>query len=164
MTVLERHRRSIATSIGIAACLLVAAGCLALRGFVGVSIVSGDSMRPALAPGDMLVYRRQAWPVRTGDVVVVERTGWPGGIAHRVVGIDPAGSLLTRGDANPVEDAAPVPRGMVAGRVVIIVPAGRAAGAVASAVRRWYTHVPIAHEATTERRLSPRAVTGIGLR
>ncbi|MFC6554325.1 S24 family peptidase [Nonomuraea cavernae] len=39
--------------------------------------VEGDSMRPALLPGDWLLVRRGA-PVRAGDVVVARLPGEPG--------------------------------------------------------------------------------------
>jgi signal peptidase I len=119
---------------------------------VGVSLVDGGSMRPALQQGDVLLYARAAPRVTSGDVVVFARHGWPGGVAHRVVAVGPGDLLLTRGDANPIVDRDPVPRAQLMGRVVAFLPSGRAAAAVASALRRWYTHIPIAHKATTERR------------
>jgi signal peptidase I len=162
-------RRRVAKSVvGVtllaAASLLALAGCVWLRGVVGVSLVDGGSMRPALQPGDVLLYERRVPVVAAGDVVVFSRSGWPGGVAHRVIEVRPGDLLLTRGDANPVADRDPVPRARLVGRVVAFVPSGRAAGSVASVLRRWYTDIPIAHKATTERRLSLSAVTGIGLR
>jgi signal peptidase I len=152
------------TAIVAGLSLLAVAGCVWLRGAVGVSLVDGGSMRPALQPGDVLVYERHIPVVGPGDVVVFPRHGWPGGVAHRVVEVRPGDLLLTRGDANPVADRDPVPRTQLMGRVFAFVPSGRVAGSVASVMRRWYNRRPIAHKATTERRRSQAAVTGIGLR
>ncbi len=52
-----------------------------------LALVAGESMTPALRPGDVVVVRRRGRPVQAGDVVVVELPGRPLGVkrvAHRV--------------------------------------------------------------------------------
>jgi signal peptidase len=121
----------------------------------GVSVVQGASMAPALMPGDIVVFERVVRTVSAGDIVVFPRPGWPGGVAHRVQSVSPAGHLLTRGDANPAPDRDPVLRGSLYGRVVARAPSGAWARAVARRLRRWYSREPIAQQAMTEMRPAP---------
>jgi len=80
-------------------------------------------MRPALRSGDLVLVRRGEVPSR-GEVALIDRRGH-GLVLHRVVAIQPHGSLRTRGDANPVEDMSPVAREEVAGTMAAVVPVGR---------------------------------------
>jgi signal peptidase I len=60
--------------LGVSACTLLAA--LALRKGFALVTVTGDSMMPALAPGDhVLVRRAHLGRLRPGQVVVVEAPG-----------------------------------------------------------------------------------------
>ena len=120
---------------------------------VGVSVV-GRRLDVAVARAGRS-HRRTSGCVRDvgeGDIVVFPRTGWPGGVAHRVSRVEPGDLLETKGDANPVADRDPVPIGALAGRVVARVPSGARGSAVARALGRWYTRIPIAQQAMTERR------------
>lgn len=87
--------------------------------------VAGRSMEPTMAAGDLAIVRRGAAPV-TGDTVlyVSDRHGR---VLHRVLRVRGDGSLETKGDANPTKDAHVIARGQVRGRVVTVVPFGRAA-------------------------------------
>jgi signal peptidase len=87
-------------------------------------VVLSGSMRPALAPGDVVVSSPvQAGEVRAGDVVVVPDPARPGEtLVHRVDGVGPDGSLVTRGDANAGADSTPVAPGDVLGRGRLRVP------------------------------------------
>src|SRR6185436_5041108 len=79
-----------------------------------VAVVASGSMRPAIRPGDVvLIGPAHADRIRAGSVVTFRRPGRP--MLHRVIGTDSRGRLVTKGDANPVADAAPVPRDAVTG-------------------------------------------------
>lgn len=87
------------------------------------TVVSGVSMEPALMAGD-IVFTRQM-PVEeilVGDIVLVGRGGSP--VVHRVVevrGTAQGRALVTKGDANNVEDA-PTSAAAIQGKVVLVVP------------------------------------------
>jgi nickel-type superoxide dismutase maturation protease len=83
--------------------------------------VQGDSMRPALAPGDRLLIVR-AVPVRTGDVVAVEDPRRPARMLVKRVAARGPGGLTLLGD-NPAASTdsrslGPVAAGSVRGRAV----------------------------------------------
>jgi signal peptidase len=109
--------------------LLVAAlgvGILWLNsGFLGVrpSLISGNSMNPALYPGDVVITRPVSpEAIRVGDVIRFRRDGFD--VVHRVVAVEGSGAALvftTRGDNNNVDDP-PVLAEQVQGRVVVTVP------------------------------------------
>ncbi|MEB2836860.1 MAG: signal peptidase I [Desulfurococcales archaeon] len=84
---------------------------------LAVMVVGSGSMRPAMEVGDLVVVAGKNYHV--GDVVV-----WCRGarlcVVHRVVRIAD-GYVVTKGDANPAPDP-PVPRGLVKGRVALVVP------------------------------------------
>ena len=86
-------------------------------------IVSG-SMAPQIRPGDVVCVDPAALArLVRGQVVVVHDPVRPGRLlAHRVVEIRADGSLLTKGDANPVPDSTAVPAGAAVGVVRLVVP------------------------------------------
>jgi signal peptidase len=78
------------------------------------AVVSSGSMRPAIRPGDVvLTAPARTDRIRAGSVVTFRKPGRP--MLHRVIGTAAGGRLVTKGDANPVADAAPVPRDAVTG-------------------------------------------------
>ena len=95
-------------STGVLALFLTALvpGVIAWRPMV---VVSG-SMAPALRAGDVVLTSAVARDaVRPGDIVQVARdTDGPRDVLHRVVEVQPDGTLTTRGDANADVDSAPV--------------------------------------------------------
>jgi signal peptidase len=97
----------------------------------GVLYVEGGSMEPALHAGDVIVYRRVGATLDQGDLVVFEHRGTL--VVHRVAGVLRTGALRTRGDANDVMDAEPVPPDAIRGEVALTVPAGRVVAALAEA-------------------------------
>ncbi len=101
-------------------CLTVS---LALRLTVGVGVVSGYSMWPALAPGDMVVYVRHLPPAE-GSVVVAELPGH-GLIIKRVAGAAPGAVLLLGDNRDHSYDSrqfGPLRQEYIVGRVVLIWP------------------------------------------
>lgn len=101
-------------------------GVLTIAVLAGVrpAVVAGRSMEPALVPGDVCLASPWARP-RPGDVVLF---GAPRGrpVLHRVVAVGVRGELRTRGDANKTPDPSPVSAAQVRGRVVAVLPLGRA--------------------------------------
>ncbi len=90
--------------------------------FFGWVVVTGGSMRPTLAAGDTFVYRRGNAGLRTGDAVLIRSGG--SGFVHRVVSSAPNGSIVTRGDANPIPDLEPSRRQDVLGKGVLVLRTG----------------------------------------
>jgi signal peptidase I len=86
-------------------------------------VVTSGSMQPGLHAGDLAVLAPVTMPPTVGDIVQVSDPGVPSGCyLHRVVSLGQGGRVVTRGDANPVEDPA-VPPAAVDGRLVMSVPA-----------------------------------------
>lgn len=112
-------------SIGV----ILAAGGMLFR----ISAVGGHSMEPALVAGDVCVSLAHA-PIARGDIVLYALPGH-GAVLHRVVAVGSGGELRTRGDANPVADREAVPASHVRGKVVAVLPLGRAARGWLRAVR-----------------------------
>ncbi|MEV6300775.1 signal peptidase I [Actinoplanes sp. NPDC051861] len=80
------------------------------------SVVVSGSMSPAVEAGDVVITSPVTGEVRAGQVVRFRAPGQPGrAILHRVVGFDERGMLITKGDANEVADATPVPLSAVTG-------------------------------------------------
>jgi signal peptidase len=102
--------------------LLVASavGSPLLFGFV---LVGGGSMEPTLHRGDLVVFRRGETRPAPGDVVVLAADGHQPYV-HRVQEAT-AGGYVTRGDANPIADLAPVPASDLRGRVCLVLPTSR---------------------------------------
>jgi nickel-type superoxide dismutase maturation protease len=87
--------------------------------------VTGDSMLPALRPGDWLVVRRTANP-RPGDLVVARLPGDPSRlIVKRLTGGGPAEGWWLESDNQRAPgrkdswDFGPVPASLLVGRVVL---------------------------------------------
>jgi signal peptidase I len=103
-----------------------------------VVTVLTDSMAPAVEAGDAVILARDDL-LHVGDVVRVRvppegrRLGYPGTIVHRIVDVEPDGTIRTQGDAKTEADPFPVSRHDVDGRVVGTIPAvGRILTAAAS--------------------------------
>ncbi|WP_166134751.1 signal peptidase I [Nocardioides ochotonae] len=94
---------------------------------VPLTVLTG-SMAPVHDPGDIVVVRpAPAGDLRVGDVITFETAEAERRlITHRIeaTGVDAAGepTFVTRGDANQVSDAEPVPAAQVRGRVWYAVP------------------------------------------
>ena len=87
-------------------------------------VVLTGSMRPGIAPGD-LVLAAPAAPgqIQVGRVLLFDDPVHPGHtLVHRLIRVDGNGSLITRGDANAVEDSTPIPMSAVRGLPRLRVP------------------------------------------
>jgi signal peptidase len=95
-----------------------------LGGWSSATVVSGQSMEPALSSGDVVIgWRAGAYDV--GDVIVYEvPDGDPGEgrkVVHRVVAVD-GGRYLTEGDNKTSVDPWEPDSGDVVGAQVFVVP------------------------------------------
>ncbi|MFF3755270.1 signal peptidase I [Streptomyces sp. NPDC002018] len=74
-------------------------------------VVQSGSMRPALTPGDVVLYQpppRDRTPA-VGHIVLVQDPTRPGRLlTHRVYQVLPNNDLITKGDANSTPDSTPV--------------------------------------------------------
>ena len=86
-----------------------------LFGFGNAIIVTG-SMEPTLAPGDMIIIRRQSG-YEVGDIVTYQANSC---ITHRIVAAT-ADGYVTRGDANNADDGVVRPEQII-GKVVKVIP------------------------------------------
>ena len=90
---------------------------LALNSSYPVAAVSSNSMRPVLKKGDLIFVKGvEKEDIRVGDIVIY-RVG-ENFIVHRVVKLE-EGQLVTKGDANAIEDT-PVSYDQVVGRLAKI--------------------------------------------
>ena len=106
---------------------------LTITGIIQPLVVVSDSMRPAIAAGDLLLaVRVPVEDLHPGDVVSVARDASHRFVTHRLVTASRDGdgwSLTLRGDANPVDDPESYRVEDTVLKVVLIVPLARAAGA-----------------------------------
>jgi len=124
MAVLRRALAAFWLALAITTLAVVAFSDVAPGLGFRVVIVAGDSMSPSIPIGSVLAERRPTGGVVAGDVVTM---AMPNGasITHRVsrvVDIDGATWLETRGDANAEPDPALVPASAVSGIVALQVP------------------------------------------
>ena len=92
-----------------------------LLGMKSLAVLSG-SMEPKIPVGS-IVYIDDAEPstLQTGDVITYNLGGTM--VTHRVVDVDvEKQSIITKGDANEVEDGAPVAFSQVVGKMKMHVP------------------------------------------
>jgi signal peptidase len=89
------------------------------------TLIDGGSMTPALRRGDVILLREAgADSIALGSVITFSDPADPDRlVTHRVVGIEPDGRLVTRGDANNVSDSTLVALDHVRGRAVLRIPA-----------------------------------------
>ncbi|MGY5036192.1 signal peptidase I [Streptomyces sp. 900116325] len=74
------------------------------------AVVQSGSMRPALMPGDVVLYQppRDRTPA-VGQIVLAQDPTRPGHLlTHRVYQVLPNNDLITKGDANSTPDSTPI--------------------------------------------------------
>jgi signal peptidase len=92
------------------------------------ALITSGSMEPGIRAGDLVILvpitaEEVGTSSLTGAVVQVNNPVRPGDLlVHRVVGKDPAGAIITKGDANASRDYAPVQPSQVLGVARIRVP------------------------------------------
>lgn len=94
-----------------------------LAGYDATVVLSG-SMAPAISPGDVVLTLpvdsedvRPGWVVRFADPDFPDRT-----LLHRVSTVADDGTVVTRGDANALEDSTPMTASEITGLARIRVP------------------------------------------
>lgn len=122
-----RRRLTVAASV-VSTATFVAAGALVFLLHLGVRPVLSGSMRPAFAPGSVIVTEPVAVDrIRPGMVIVFTPPGHTDAYAHRVVSLRGSPSspvITTKGDANPVIDPWRVQlTGRTVSRVLFSIPA-----------------------------------------
>lgn len=91
-------------------------------GCTSLTVVTGHSMEPALLPGDLAVTR--CGTPQVGDVIAYRPFDDQRGLViHRIIGGDPDGGWLLRGDNNSWDDPFTPTNADVAGVMVWRVPA-----------------------------------------
>lgn len=85
--------------------------------YVVVALITTGSMEPTLNRGDLALMQTVDKSAKIGDIVTYGKYGFADPISHRVVNISENGYIITRGDANPVNDE-PVSPSRVAGKIV----------------------------------------------
>ena len=94
-------------------------------GHLGITVVSGHSMEPTMHTGDVVLTWKHA-TYAVGDVVVYPVPDGPGAgidVVHRIIGFQPDGSLITRGDNNHGPDPWHPTAASVVGSEMRMVPA-----------------------------------------
>jgi signal peptidase len=92
------------------------------------ALITSGSMQPGIRPGDLVILvpitaEQVGARSLTGAVVQVNNPVRPGELlVHRVVGKDPTGAIITKGDGNASRDHAPVQPSQVLGVARIRVP------------------------------------------
>ena len=103
---------------------IIMIGILILPMIVGIRpfVVLSGSMEPVIHTGSLCYINQkvESADIVTGDVIafnVDDET-----VVHRVIGFDDNGNFITKGDANDVQDIAPVPIDNFAGKQVFTIP------------------------------------------
>lgn len=72
-------------------------------------VITSDSMRPAIETGDVVVGRPHSGTgLGAGTVIIFDPQDGRGLITHRIAGVNPDGTYITRGDANGVAESTPL--------------------------------------------------------
>ena len=89
-------------------------------------LVSSGSMSPAIEAGDIILIDEElpADPLAPGAIITYREPGQNPDrlVTHRIRHLDDGGAFVTRGDANDVDDARPVPPERVEGFARLLVP------------------------------------------
>jgi signal peptidase I len=116
---------TLAAGIGVVTVAVTVLRPVSLGGPAGYTIVSGDSMSPTFASGNLVVTMEQS-SYEAGDAVVyvVPRgeTGEGAHVVHRIVGGSARAGFAVRGDAKDADDPWRPTADDVVGKVVVTVP------------------------------------------
>ncbi len=85
--------------------------------------ITSESMMPRLHAGDVVIAVSQGdAPIAEGTIVVFEDPVKGDLVTHRIVGVNPDGTYVTKGDANGINDVTPVPLANIRGVGRWVVP------------------------------------------
>lgn len=101
---LRRAAEAVATIVLVSATLIAAFIAYGLidNKWYHVVAVTGGSMSPTIAAGDLIVITRPPETIEVGMVLTMEVDGAV--VTHRVVAVAPDGTFTTKGDANTARD------------------------------------------------------------
>ncbi len=100
----EHGHRALTWALALVAVLALGLGLAQAAGWVQLIEVQGGSMQPTIPNGSLLVsVPRHVSELERGDVVSLVRFDGSR-VTHRVVDVNADGELITRGDANTVND------------------------------------------------------------
>jgi signal peptidase len=107
--------------------ILISFSVLSASGFMKARIVLTGSMEPVIKPGDIvLLAPTPRTQPKLGDIVSYTARRFSGesvGVfTHRIIGGDPVGGWLVKGDANPSPDVQKPKAADVSGVVFFIIP------------------------------------------
>ena len=108
--------------LALAACALAPM----VTGLMGSVVLSG-SMMPVIRTGDVVLVRTLPAdaPIPMGRVITFPAPASSGTtrvVMHRLVGVNPDGSLVTKGDANALPDTSSLARNDIIGQGAILIP------------------------------------------
>jgi signal peptidase len=85
-------------------------------------VVLSGSMEPVIHTGSLCYINEkvESTDIVTGDVIAFN--AGDATVVHRVIGVDENGHFITKGDANEVQDLAPVSSANFAGKQVFAIP------------------------------------------
>ena len=101
--------------------LMIAAIVPLLWGWRATVVTSG-SMSPSIDTGDIVVTSPYDGRILGPGTIAVFEDGLGGQVAHRIVGVNPDGTYVTRGDANDAIDSSPLKPEQVVGVGRMLVP------------------------------------------
>ncbi|MEN8115279.1 MAG: signal peptidase I [Actinomycetota bacterium] len=90
-------------------------------GYTSATITSG-SMQPKLRPGDVVIAVDTDELIDAGTIIVFQDPDRGDLVTHRIVEMNENGTYTTKGDANGVTDARPIPQQNVKGEGKWVVP------------------------------------------
>jgi signal peptidase I len=103
--------------LGLWLLAIAALGALLFSGMsYGVYLIHTGSMEPTIPIGSAVIVER--CPVHVGDIITFTPLGGSSTVTHRLIGINPNGTLRTKGDGNATPDVNVVTRADVVGHVV----------------------------------------------
>lgn len=112
-----------ATGWLVCVCMLTAWSVVPMAWGWRPSVVVSGSMEPHIRPGDVVLVDHSTRYVKRGTVVLADDAQVPSGhVLHRVVGTDPAGRLITKGDNNLTADSTHRTAADVEGMARLVVP------------------------------------------
>lgn len=113
-------------ALGVVTFALTLAAAAVLPGLVpgwSAAVVSSGSMSPGVPTGSVIVNAPfDGDRLATGAIVTFWSAGRGGLVTHRVVGTEPGGTYVTRGDRNRREDSTPVLQHDIRGVGRMVVP------------------------------------------
>lgn len=88
--------------------------------FIYFGAVLSGSMEPIFYKGDLVLMQTYDKSPVVGDIVMFGKTDLSAPVTHRVISVRENGRLVTKGDANKVEDLQDIDQKTIIGKVLLI--------------------------------------------